>query len=133
MKASKLRGVTSVALAAIAVVALMHFSAPTAIADPAIVVKPNGNCFIKGIDVNGNPDGALGVNTSDTMIVENGNKVTLICKATVTNLSGKGQHFKGFPCGLTIPSSGVFVVTTDTIASVSKTGQATLKCTFTKP
>ena len=130
MKTSKLRAVTSVALAAIAVVALMHFSAPTANADPAIVVKPNGDCFINGIDANGNPDPVLGAITSDTMIVENGNKVTLICKATVTNLSGRGQHFKGFPCGITIPSSGVFVVTTDSSRSVSASGQATLKCTF---
>ena len=130
MKDSKLRAVTSVALAAIAMVALLHFSAPAANADPAIVVKPNGDCFISGVDANGNPDGALGALTSDTMIVENGNKVMLICKATVTNLSGRGQHYKGFSCGITIPSSGAFVFTTDSIRSVSATGKATLKCTF---
>ncbi len=133
MKASKLRGMTSVALAAIAVVALMHFSAPTANADPAVVVKPNGDCTIWGIDADGNEDPGLAVTTSDTMIVENGNKVTLICKATVPNLSGRGQHFKGFPCGLIIPSSGLFVSTTDSIKTVSAKGKATLKCTFKKP
>ena len=90
MKALKLRGLTSVALAAIAMVALLHFSAPTANADAAIVVKPNGDCFISGVDANGNADSVLGTITSDTLIVENGNKVTLICKATVTNLSGRG-------------------------------------------
>ena len=133
MKASKLRRVTSVALAAIAAVALVHFSAPTANADPAIVVKPNGDCFISGVDANGNADSLLGALTSDTLIVENGNKVMLICKGTVTNLSGKGQHYKGFSCGIVIPSSGVAVFTTDSIRSVSKTGRATLKCTFKKP
>lgn len=130
MKASKLRAVTSVALAAIVVLALVHFSAPTANADPAIVVKPNGDCTLFGIDANGNLDGGLAVITSDTMKVENGNKVMLICKATVPNLSGRGQHFKGFSCGITIPSSGAFVITTDSILTVSKSGQATLKCTF---
>jgi hypothetical protein len=133
MKASKLPGMTSVALAAIALVALVHLSAPFASADPAIVVKPNGDCFISGVDANGNADAALGAITSDTMIVENGNKVTLTCKATVTNLSGKGQNFKGFPCGITIPSSGGFVQTTDSIRSVSASGKTTLKCTFKKP
>ncbi len=133
MKASRLRRTTSVVLAAIAVVALIHFSAPTANADPAIVVKPNGDCFVFGVDANGNSDGALGAVTSDTMVVENGNKVTLTCKAAVTNDSGKGQHFKEFSCGLVIPSSGLFVSTTDTILTVSASGKATLKCTFKKP
>ncbi len=132
MKALKLRGLTSVALAAIAVVALVHFSAPTAIADPAVVVKPDGDCFVSGVDADGNSDASLGVVTSDTMIVENGNKVMLICKAQVTNLSGKAQHFKGFSCGISVPGGG-FVVTTDSIKTISKTGQATLKCTFIKP
>ena len=131
MTASKLRAMTSVVLAAIAVVALMHFSAPTANADPAIVVKPDGDCLVPGVDANGNLDSLLlGVITSDSMIVENGNKVMLICKATVPNLSGRGQHFKGLSCGIVIPSSGVFVVTTDSSLTVSKSGRATLKCTF---
>ena len=130
MKASKLRRVTSVALAAIAVVALIHFSAPTANADPAIVVKPDGKCIILGVDANGNLDAGLRVTTTDTMIVDNGNKVMLTCKATVANLSGRGQHFTGFICRFTIPSSGARVNTTDTSLTVSATGQATLKCTY---
>jgi hypothetical protein len=133
MRTLKLRGKTSVAVAAIALVALVHLSAPFANADPAVVIKPSGDCFISGVDANGNSDGALGAITSDTMTVENGNKVTLTCKATVTNLSGKGQHFKGFSCGITIPSSGAFVITTDSIKTVSASGVATLKCTFKQP
>jgi hypothetical protein len=129
MTHSRLRTMASVVLGTVVVTAILHFSAPRANADPAVVVKPDGACLVPAVDGNGNMDLLNGVVTSDTMAVENGNKVALTCKATVPNLSGKGQRYKGFPCNVAIPSGG-FAVTTDSSLTVSASGEATLKCTY---
>ena len=81
--------------------------------DPAIVIK-DGNCFIPGVGADGSFDGAPGGLGELYRKVENGNKVTLHCHGEVTNDSGQGQSYRGIDCGVSIPSTGGFVVTTDT-------------------
>jgi hypothetical protein len=118
-------------LAATAIAASLVFPG-TASADPAIVIhKDSGLCGMPGSDANGNIIfGGIG---AIWHVVENDNKVTLVCKGeSITNLSGKGQHYEGFACGLVIPSDG-FVLTTDSFATVARNGNATLSCTFDKP
>jgi len=94
----------------------------------AIVIhKDTGLCGMVGSNANGNPiGGGLG---EINLVVDRDGKVTLTCKGTgITNLSGQGQHFTGFACGLFDPD-GSFEVTTNTAASVSASGQASLSCT----
>lgn len=97
-----------------------------------IVINQDEPCGMVGSDADGNPIfGDLGV---VTQIVENNNRVMLKCKGdNVTNLSGRGQSFKGFTCGIIVPSTGEFVITTDSHATVSASGVGTLTCTYTKP
>jgi len=87
----------------------------------AVVIKNDGACGMPGSDANGNLiAGGLGQVTTD---VTNNNQQMLSCKGTdITNLSGQGQHFSGFLCGTFAGP------TTDSHATVSKDGQATLTC-----
>jgi hypothetical protein len=98
--------------------------------DPSgtIVIKNDGPCGMLGADENGDPiSGGTGVVTT---VVENPNKVMLKCWGdNITNLSGSGQNFDGFLCGIIVPSSGEFVLTTDSHATVSASGIGTLTCT----
>jgi len=100
-------------------------------ADPAIVIKNDGQCGMPGSD----EDGEIifgGVGTQTTKL-ENGNKVMLKCKGTgITNESGRGQSFSGFNCGIFSPS-GDFIIADDTHATVSASGVGTLTCSFRKP
>jgi hypothetical protein len=100
-------------------------------AEPAIVVRDAGPCGMPGADADGNIIfGGIG---EATHIVENGNMVKLTCKGTeITNLSGRAQHFRGFPCGI-ILANGDVVISTDTHATISPNGQATMTCIYTKP
>jgi len=95
---------------------------------PAIVIKNDGLCGMPGSDANGNITfGGIGQVTTD---VTNGNKVMLKCMGTgITNLSGSGQSFNGFGCGL-VDGNGNFYFTTDSHATVSASGVGTLTCTF---
>lgn len=104
---------------------------PTYDPSGAIVIKNDGPCGLLGSDADGNPiAGGTGVVTT---VVENGNKVMLKCKGdNIINLSGRGQSFNGFACGIIIPSTGEFVITTDSHATVSASGVGTLTCTFAK-
>lgn len=127
-----MRNVAMLGLMMVVACGMLHVMGPNACADPAIVVRDAGPCGMAGADANGNMIfGGLG---EATHVVENGNNVTLTCKGrNITNLSGKAQHFSGFPCGIFLLSDGSFVVTTDSHATVAKNGNATLTCTFTKP
>lgn len=119
------------ALAVVASATLLDLSTGTATAEPAIVVKADSPCGMPGADPNGNL--ILGGIGAATLVLENDNKVSLTCKGSgLVNLSGSGQHFSGFGCGILVPSGGV-VVTTDSHATVSASGQGSLTCTFTKP
>jgi hypothetical protein len=99
-------------------------------AQGAIVIKNVALCSVAGADANGNL--IVGGTGLITTIVENGNKVMLKCKGDgIINDSGRGQNFDGFGCGWEQPSGGI-VFTTDTHATVSKSGVGTMTCTFTK-
>ena len=110
-----------------AVILLGVVVVPAIYADPAIVIKDTGLCGMVGADANGNPiGGGIGIQTTK---VENSNKVMLKCKGDgITNLSGRGQSFRGFGCGVPFPSGGG-AFTTDSHATVSKSGVGTLTCT----
>jgi hypothetical protein len=98
-------------------------------AEGAIVIKNNGNCGMVGADADGNfIFGGIGVATT---VVENGNRVMLKCKGDVINDSGRGRNFSGFGCNVELPSGG-FIGTTDTHATVSRSGVGTMTCTYTK-
>jgi hypothetical protein len=99
--------------------------------DPAIVIKNDGLCGMPGSDANGNLIfGGIGQVTTE---VENGNKVMLKCKGGgITNLSGRGQNYAEFLCGIITPG-GDFVLTDDSHATVSASGVGTLTCTYVKP
>jgi hypothetical protein len=121
-------GITVLTLAAVAV-ALLYVTVGTANADSAIVIKNDGLCGMPGSDASGNQIfGGIGTVTT---LVENGNKVMIKCKGTgITNLSGSGQSFDGFGCGIIDPN-GNFFFTTDSHATVSASGVGTLTCTAT--
>jgi hypothetical protein len=95
----------------------------------AIVIKNDGSCGMPGSDANGNMIfGGIGTVTT---LVENSNKIMISCKGSgITNLSGSGQSFKGFGCGIVDPNFNFFF-TTDSSTTISASGQATLKCTAT--
>jgi len=109
--------------------ALLALAGSTLMAAPAIVIhkQPNGTCGMPGSDASGNLIfGGIG---NIQLIVENANKVMLTCKGSgIENDSRKGQSFKGFACGVMAPD-GSFYITTDTSATVSASGKASLKCT----
>jgi len=96
-------------------------------AAPAIVIKNDGLCGMLGSDASGNPIfGGIGEVTTS---VTNDNKTTITCKGTgIENDSGRGQSYKGFLCGIIDPF-GNFLITSDSHATVSASGNATLKCT----
>jgi hypothetical protein len=98
-------------------------------ADGAIVIKNDGACGMPGSDANGNITfGGIGQVTTE---VTNNNKVTLKCKGTgITNLSGSGQSFDSFGCGI-VDGNGNFDLTTDSHTTISASGVGTLTCTFT--
>ena len=97
-----------------------------AAADPAIVARDAGPCAMPASDA----DGDIlfdGDNSEATHIVANDNVVVLTCKGSeVTNESGRGQHFSGFPCMVVL--GGEEWTTDDTHATVAKNGQGTMTC-----
>ena len=97
---------------------------------PAIVIKNDGECGMPGSDADGEfVFGGFGLSTTR---VENGNWVTLKCKGDgIVNLSDRGQSLDGFQCAIEVPSGG-FVFTTDTHATVSRSGVGTLTCRYRK-
>lgn len=122
------------AAVALAVVAgVMASVQQTVQAGPAIVIKNDGLCGMPGADEDGNPsyiDGGI-----VTTVVENGNRVIVKCKGeNVTNLSGQGQHYSGFACGIVLPSdeSETVIITDDTHATVSASGVGIMTCAYKK-
>lgn len=99
-------------------------------ADPAIVIKNDGECGMPGSDEEGNLTfGGLGVQIT---AIENDNKVMLKCKGTdIANPSGQAQVYEGFECGVFAPS-GDLVITFDSHATVSAKGIGTMTCTYDK-
>lgn len=112
----------------IVVAALLHVTVGAANADPAIVIKNDGTCGMLGSDASGNPIfGGIGEVTTS---VTNDNKSMIKCAGTgITNLSGRGQSFDGFLCGL-FDGNGNFYLTTDSHATVSASGVGSLTCTI---
>ena len=103
---------------------------PVVAMDSAIVIKNDGACGMVGSDANGEPVfGGLGqVET----VIENDNKVMLKCKgAEIANPTGESQSFRGFPCGVQLPSGG-FTPADDSHATVSESGVGTLTCSYRK-
>lgn len=124
--------VSCFALAVAASLTVLDLSTGTAAAGPAIVVRNDAPCGMAGAAADGNL--ILGGIGAATHMVENDNKVSLTCKGSdLANLSGSGQHFSGFLCGVVVPSTGAVVVTADSHATVSRSGQGSLTCTFDKP
>lgn len=95
-------------------------------ADGAIVIKNDGLCGMPGSDANGNIIfGGIGQVTTD---LTNSQRVMLKCMGTnITNLSGKGQGFDSFGCGL-FDGNGNFYFTTDSHTTISASGVGTLTC-----
>ena len=94
----------------------------------AAIAGEGDACALPGAEADGDMilNGGLGAVTS---LVERESKVTMQCRGNgITNDSGKGQSFSGFPCdvGTTI---GVFQ-TFDSRATVSPNGNARLSCTY---
>ena len=122
------------AAVALAVVVGVMASVQQAVqAGPAIVIKNDGLCGMPGADEDGNPSyidqGMV------TTIVENDNRVTFKCKGeNVTNLSGRGQTYSGFDCGIVLPSdeTQTVIITDDTHATVSASGVGIMTCTYRK-
>jgi len=109
--------------------ALLVLASGVMMADNTIIIhkQPNGTCGMVGSDASGNAIfGGLG---NVQLIVDNaGGKLQLTCKGSnIENDSGKGQHFTGFLCGVVDPDGGV-LITTDSDATVSASGQASLTC-----
>ena len=110
-----------------AIVAAGAFSAQAA--GPSAAVFAVGDaCAIPGAEADGDIllSGGFGTITS---LVERDARVTLHCRGTgITNLSGSGRAYSGFPCA--IPTSGGVVQTFDSQASVSASGNGRLQCTY---
>jgi hypothetical protein len=91
-------------------------------------VTLTGPCNMVGSDANGNLilGGAGAVSTK----VENNNKLMITCKGTgITNLSDRTQVFRGFACTiLGLKDGGAPHPTTDSHATVTREGNATLTC-----
>lgn len=92
----------------------------------ALVIKNDGRCGLVGADANGDMVfGSVGISTTR---VENANRVALKCRGRdITNMSGRGQSFSGFWCGVAAPS-GAFCFTTDSHSTVSASGVGALTC-----
>lgn len=119
------------AAVALVVVAGATVNVQVVSAEQAVVVKEGGPCGMVGSDKDGEIILEGGVGTITT-VVENGNKVMMTCHGTgITNESGRGQQFDGFPCGIRKPSGGV-VLAQDTHATISASGVAMMSCTYTK-
>ena len=127
MKSSKWMRFVKFGLPVLAALGAGLICAKTVSADAAVVIKNNGLCGMLGSDADGNLIfGGIGVVTTE---VANANKVMIKCKGTgITNLSGQGQSFKAFGCGIVAPD-GSFFITTDSSATVSASGVGTLTCT----
>lgn len=95
---------------------------------PQIAAMQTGApCGLPGSDADGNLIfGGIGeVNNT----AENRNHVILTCKGDdIINESGRGQQFSGFACGISVPSTGQVVLTNDSRATVSASGQGSLWC-----
>jgi hypothetical protein len=111
----------------IAALAFGLIVAKTVSAAPAVVIKNDGSCGMLGSDASGNAIfGGIGTVTT---FVQNGNKVMIKCKGTgIENDSGSGQSYDSFLCGV-VDTSGNFLLTTDSHATVSASGVGTLTCT----
>jgi hypothetical protein len=122
------RTISIVAIAAVAVVMLGASIAPAANANPnSAFIKKGFGCNI--------PDGNGGFAFTDNhnnIIVQTNSKtgrVNAVCHAdNVPNSAGKAVVMSGFDCVIFIPETGFFTVTTDTKATISASGQATLTC-----
>ncbi len=119
-------GYGSLAVACLGVVLFPMAWAGADSENAAVVIHEDGECGMAGSDEDGQlVPGGLG---EVTVVIVNRNWVILKCGGSdIQNLSGEGQHYAGFDCGITTPS-GDFVITTDTHATVSDDGHATLTC-----
>ena len=113
---------------AVVVGAMWNVQAVSA-ADEAVVSQDDVLCGLPGADVNGEMGGAEEGHV--IAFVENEDKVMFKCKGDVTNLSGMGQHFEGFDCAV-FSSSGEILLTNESHASVSASGEGMLTCTYRK-
>jgi hypothetical protein len=119
-----LKALVVFALLALASGAFMVGSADS---NAAIVIhKDTGFCGMPGSDAGGNITfGGIG---NIQLEVQNSNKVQITCKGTgITNLSGSGQHYKGFGCGI-IDANGNLLLATNSDSTVSASGEGTLTC-----
>jgi hypothetical protein len=129
----KFNTVSRIGLVLIAICALVHLSAATVMADPAIVINKDGLCILPGVDEDGKIEDTLSSFGEVVIIMENDNKYTKICKGEDgRNLSGQAQHIKGEECEVEL-DNGQLVTTTDTDYTISANGIIVFKCTYTKP
>jgi hypothetical protein len=118
------------AMGVLAVVVTVANLQQSVYADPAIVIHNNGICGMVGADADGGMTfGGLG---TQTLVIENKTKVMLKCTGDgIENLSGRGQHFDDFACGVLGPDGG-FILAADSHATVSADGSASMTCTYKK-
>jgi hypothetical protein len=97
--------------------------------DAAAAIAGEGDtCGLPGAEADGDLILVGGLGTV-TNLIERPSRVTMQCKGTgITNLSGSGQSFSGFPC--TIAASGGVFETFDSSATVSPNGNGRLTCTY---
>ena len=97
-------------------------------ANAAVVINHGtGLCGMLGSDASGNA--IFGGDGTVVQELQNDNKVTIMCKGTgITNLSGTGQSYSGFLCGVVSPD-GNFYITSDSQTTIAPNGNATLRCT----
>ena len=64
--------------------------------------------------------------------VSNKTKYVLPCVGEVTNLYGKAAQFRDFECVANAGQDETPIVTTDSFANISATGEVVLSCKFNK-
>lgn len=96
-----------------------------ATAGPAAVVRDQGACGMASSGSKGELVGALGTLTH---AVQNDHVAVMTCQGQVPNDSGRTQHYSGFMCYVYLPREQGLLITTDSHATVTKNGKATMTC-----
>ena len=98
----------------------------------ATVLHDVGLCFMLGSDADGNPVTDQVNFGTRTLVLENAKKIMNKCKGSgIKNDSGTGQSYSGFLCAVLTPAN-TLLGATDSHATVSASGEATLNCTRAK-
>ena len=93
----------------------------------SVTVARGGDCAMPGFGGGGEP--VFGGFGKVKNVVKNHGFVTMTCKGTgITNDYGNGLQLDGFGCYVMLPDAD-WILTDDARVTVSKNGNATMKCT----